>query len=136
MNNENNIPMTASHMLFHELAANNGAKLDIVDRLLPKNPYYSTTSMDLADAAEEIKRLRSLNAKMNDQLRDLHSEIDHVESQYGYAIFQRDQIRHDYCILRSKQEFENEGDVLNNAKDLAASYGWDCFTWKETPKKD
>jgi hypothetical protein len=121
MNNENNIPMTASHMLFHELVANNGAKQD---------------NMNLAEAMEEIKRLRSLNAKMNDQLRELHSEIEHIEGQYGYAMFQRDQIRYDYCILRSKQEFENEEDVLNNAKDLAASYGWDCFTWKETPKKD
>jgi hypothetical protein len=51
-------PKTASEMLFHELAANNGTKLDIVDRLMLKPPLHSLTNMDLCEAAQLIVRLR------------------------------------------------------------------------------
>ena len=60
MDNENNIPMTASHMLFHELVANNGAKLD---------------SMNLAEAR---KRQEEQMAKV--ELRD---EVKNVEGKHN-----------------------------------------------------
>ena len=49
---------TASQMLFHELAANGGTRVDIVDRLLNKPPVHSLTNFDIAEAAQEIIFLR------------------------------------------------------------------------------
>jgi hypothetical protein len=55
---------TASQMLFHELAANGGTRVDIVDRLLNKPPVYSLTNFDIAEAAQEIILLRRQIAVM------------------------------------------------------------------------
>jgi len=61
MTNDNNTPKTASHMLFHELAANGGTKRDtrdIVDRL---NTFTASNAdwPTIADAAAEIVQLRA-----------------------------------------------------------------------------
>jgi len=55
---------TASQMLFHELAANNGAKPDIVDRLLVKHPFRDLTGEEIKEAAQEIILLRKQIAVM------------------------------------------------------------------------
>lgn len=70
MTNDNNTPKSASHMLFHELAANGGTKRDtrdIVDRL---NTFTANNAdwPTIADAAAEIIRLR---AKVDDLERTL-----------------------------------------------------------------
>jgi hypothetical protein len=61
MTNDNNTPKSASHMLFHELAANGGTKRDtrdIVDRL---NTFTASNAdwPTIADAAAEIIQLRA-----------------------------------------------------------------------------
>jgi len=62
MTNDNNTPKSASHMLFHELAANGGTKRDtrdIVDRL---NTFRANNAdwPTIADAAAEIIQLREM----------------------------------------------------------------------------
>ena len=92
-----NTPKTASQMLFPDLATNGGAKpkLDIVDRLLPKNPYYNTTDADLAEAAEQIRDLR-------ETVNDLNAWCEAVEAD-------NNTLRKEIKRLRGKRK-ENEND--------------------------
>jgi hypothetical protein len=104
MNNDNNTPKSASHMLYHELAANHGAKLDIVDRLQTKNPYYNTTSMDLAEAAQEIRDLR-------EAVNDLTAWAEGVEAD-------NDSLRKEIARLREERE-ANANNNLFRSTDMS-----------------
>jgi len=84
MTNDNNTPKSASHMLFHELAANGGTKRDtrdIVDRL---NTFTANNAdwPTIADAAAEIIRLR---AKV-DELEAARAAAQ-TESEQKYTYF-------------------------------------------------
>jgi len=64
---------TASQMLHPELAANRGT-LDIVDRLLSKDPRLLAEDMDLAEAATEIRNLRHEVESLTRTIDDLYDE--------------------------------------------------------------
>ncbi len=106
-------------MLFHELAANNGAKPDIVDRLLLKPPFYNLTSPEIAEAAHLIVDLRKKIDKMNDIIRQLHAEVEDLGYAYDYAMNERDEARRMYCTAVG-------GSSITPAK-IANNHGWDCF---------
>lgn len=81
MNNDNNKPKTTSEMLFHELAANNGTKRDIVDRLMLKPPLHSLTNTDLCEAAQEIRELRESLKSAHAVATAFATKIQEVEAE-------------------------------------------------------
>jgi hypothetical protein len=101
-NENNNKPKTASEMLFHELAANNGTKRDIVDRLMLKPPLHSLTNMDLCEAADEIRVLRAMQIAYQEEILRLREE--------------RDAARRDFCNAS-----------YDDPHLVARERGWDCF---------
>jgi len=110
MSNDNNTPKSASHMLYHELAANGGTStntprplpIDIVDRLMTKPPHYNVTSMDLANAANEIVVLRAMQIAYQEEILRLRDE--------------RDAARRDFCNAS-----------YDDPHLVARERGWDCF---------
>jgi hypothetical protein len=110
---------TASQMLFHELAANNGAKPDIVDRLLVKHPFRDLTGEEIKEAAHLIVDLRKMIDKMNDMIRQLHTDVEKLGYAYDYAMNERDEARRMYCTAVG-------GCSITPAK-IANNHGWDCF---------
>jgi hypothetical protein len=109
-NDNNNTPKSASHMLYHELAANGGTStntprplpIDIVDRLMTKPPHYNVTSMDLANAANEIVVLRAMQIAYQEEILRLRDE--------------RDAARQDFCNAS-----------YDDPHLVARERGWDCF---------
>lgn len=146
MSNDNNTPKTASHMLYHELAANGGTKRDIVDRLMLKPPLHSLTNADLCEAAQEIRDLRETVNDLtawaegveadNDSLRkeiarlkeerdDAFKQIDELQDVCGDSADcmvklrkERDSARWEVC------ELSGNGSI-DSASRVAKERGWD-----------
>jgi hypothetical protein len=104
MNNDNNTPKSASHMLYHELAANGGTKRDIVDRLLTKPPLHTLTNTDLCEAAQEIRDLR-------EAVNDLTAWAEGVEAD-------NDSLRKEIARLREERE-ANANNNLFRSTDMS-----------------
>lgn len=120
---DNNNPKTASEMLFHELAANGGTKLDIVDRLLTKPPLHILTNTDLCEAAQEIRDLRESNKELHEMVDDLSGWVAGVEAD-------NDTLRKEIARLKEERDAARR-DFCNASYDdphlVAREREWDCF---------
>jgi hypothetical protein len=77
--------------------------IDIVDRLMTKPPYYNVTSMDLANAANEIIVLRAMQIAYQEEILRLRDE--------------RDDARWEVCEL-------SRNDSMESASEVAIERGW------------
>ena len=116
MSNDNNTPKTASEMLFHELAANNGTKRDIVDRLMLKPPLHSLTNMDLCEAAQEIRDLRETVNDLTAWSEGVEGDNDTLRKEIARLREERDAARRDFCNAS-----------YDDPHLVARERGWDCF---------
>jgi hypothetical protein len=114
--NDNNKPKTASEMLFHELAANNGTKRDIVDRLMLKPPLHSLTNMDLCEAAQEIRDLRETVNDLTAWSEGVEGDNDTLRKEIARLRDERDAARRDFCNAS-----------YDDPHLVARERGWDCF---------
>jgi hypothetical protein len=116
VSNDNNKPKTASEMLFHELAANNGTKRDIVDRLMLKPPLHSLTNTDLCEAAQEIRDLRETVNELTAWSEGVEADNDTLRKEIARLREERDAARRDFCNAS-----------YDDPHLVARERGWDCF---------
>ena len=60
---------------------------------------------------------------MSDEMRSLHSELEHLERQYGFAIVERDEARKMVCRF----EADRHPAPLTPQEVAKTVYKWDCF---------
>lgn len=128
MNNDNNTPKSASHMLYHELAANGGTKRDNNNipspeflRSLAQNDY-NIDGKFLADG----KRLYEIA----DEIRDLREAVNDLSAWSEGAEADNDTLRKEIARLRDERDAARR-DFCNASYDdphlVARERGWDCF---------
>jgi hypothetical protein len=120
MTNDNNTPKTASHMLFHELAANGGTKRDtrdIVDRL---NTFTASNAdwPTIADAAAEIVQLRA--------------RVDELERTLAYPFIQDWEYEQELEAARAVVQME-EKQYCDNCGAVVRGDETDTFVYGELP---
>jgi len=106
MSNENN--NIASEMQHPEL--------DIVDRLLTKDPLLLAEDMDLAEAAWEIRDLRESLKSAHAVATAFATKIQEVEKEIVRLKEERDAARRDFCNAS-----------YDDPHLVARERGWDCF---------
>jgi len=116
MSNDNNIPKTASEMLFHELAANGETKRDIIDRLMLKPPLHNLSNADLVEAANEIRDLREAVNDLTAWSEGVEADNDTLRKEIARLREQRDAARRDFCNAS-----------YDDPHIVAKERGWDCF---------
>ena len=67
--------------------------------------------------------LAAINS-MSDEIRSLHTELENLERQYGFAMAERDEARWEVCELSSNGS-------IDGATRISVERGWDCF--KDNP---
>jgi len=110
MNNENN--NIASEMQHPEL--------DIVDRLLTKDPLLLAEDMDLCEAAQEIRDLREALKSAHAVATAFATKIQEVEKEIVRLKEERDLARREIC----RWEASATGKRITECAKLNE---WDCF---------
>ena len=65
---------------------------------------------------------------MSDEMRSLHSELEHLERQYGFAMAERDEARRIVCDLEAKRLSGKDDPITMSSQEVAKIiYAWDCF---------